>query len=206
MINARRTTRQDSKKNCLAICHLNDPMAFRMPTSLALFSLLAVLRFIKLMHASINTKMPMAANSQTQRILPPVFMPFLNSLNRFHLLMGCRKTCHLYLFSSGLTLSSFRFLIFAEAVSIVALSASCTNVCEKLLLQGACICFTHGFSISHNSHGMIAFISRKLVLSGKSSYTPVTLTRSVRLNLSVLLIGFSAPKIACAVDDDNRIE
>src|SRR5690349_11379560 len=97
------------------------------------------------------------------------------------------------------------FLIFADALSMETLSATCTNVCEKLLLHGCCMFFTHGFSISHNSHGIITFISRKVVLSGKSSYTPVTFTRSVLLSLSVLLIGFSFPKIASAVEDESII-
>src|SRR5687768_5020338 len=111
-------------------------------------------------------------------MLPPVFTPPLNSLYKCHLLIGCRNTCHLYLLSSGGTLSSLTFLILAETFSMMALSAICTNVCEKLLPQGFCICLVHGFCISHSSQGIIAFMSRKVVLSGKSSYTPVTFTTS----------------------------
>ena len=45
------------------ICHLNDPTVLRIPNSLALFSFIAVLRFIKLIQASSNTKMPIMLNN-----------------------------------------------------------------------------------------------------------------------------------------------
>ena len=63
--NASNTTTYDSAKNCLMICQRMEPIALRMPTSLALFSLLAVLRFMKLMQASMSTKMPMMLNNHT---------------------------------------------------------------------------------------------------------------------------------------------
>src|SRR5947209_5906853 len=79
-----------------------------MPTSLARFSDLAVLRFMKFIPASINTKMPIMPNSHTYFMLPYVFTPFLNSAYKCHLLIGKRKISGLALFHSscsiGLTL------------------------------------------------------------------------------------------------------
>src|SRR5260221_6172935 len=62
--NAMITTNNDSPKNCLINWLRTEPTAFLMPTSLALFSERAVLRFIKLIQASNNTKIPMMPNSQ----------------------------------------------------------------------------------------------------------------------------------------------
>src|SRR5215216_3070362 len=94
-INENNTTTYDSAMNCLISCQRREPIVFRIPTSLALFSLLAVLRFMKLIQASISTKMPTIPNSHTYLMFPPLLTPFLNSLYRFQRLIGCRNTFHL---------------------------------------------------------------------------------------------------------------
>src|SRR5688572_12698364 len=63
--NARRTTKNDSLKNWPINWDLIDPIDLRMPTSFALFSERAVLRFMKLIHAKINTITPTTPNSHT---------------------------------------------------------------------------------------------------------------------------------------------
>src|SRR5258708_8748379 len=158
-------------------------MDFRMPTSFARFSERAVLRFIKLIHASIKTNKPMIAKSQTNSIRPPIFIPFLNSEYKCHLLIGWRKTSGLYLRSSSfLSLLNFTFLILADTVSMSALSAICANVWVKLLPQGFSIFFIHSLVRTYRSQGMINPISLKAELYGRSSYTPVTFT-SVLLSI-----------------------
>ena len=66
----------DSLKNCLISCFLSEPTALRTPTSFALFSERAVLRFMKLMQAISNTTSPRMPNIRTYFIKPPVFFPF----------------------------------------------------------------------------------------------------------------------------------
>src|SRR3990170_7382313 len=55
---ARATNINDSLKNWEINCHFADPTALRTPTSFALFSDRAVLKFIKLIQANSNTKIP----------------------------------------------------------------------------------------------------------------------------------------------------
>ncbi len=74
-INAKMVTRSDSLKNWRISWPRTEPIAFRMPTSLARFSDRAVDKFIKLMQARISTKMPMMAYSRTNLILPPTLIP-----------------------------------------------------------------------------------------------------------------------------------
>src|SRR5882757_318530 len=50
----------------------DEPTVLRMPTSFARFSLRAVLRFIKLMHTSSSTNVPMIENNHTNCMAPPV--------------------------------------------------------------------------------------------------------------------------------------
>ena len=85
------TSKEDSTMNCQINCLRSDPTAFRIPTSFARFSERAVLRFIKLMHASNKTKTAIIPNSQTNCIPPPVFIPFLNSAYKCHLLIRMNK-------------------------------------------------------------------------------------------------------------------
>src|SRR5450755_2898855 len=92
-IKANRAMNTDSQKNWTINCARNDPAALRMPISRALFSLLAVLRFIKLIQARSRTNAPIRANSQTYWMAPPALTPFLNSEYKCHLLIGCRKIC-----------------------------------------------------------------------------------------------------------------
>src|SRR6185295_18981521 len=70
-INQTNATKADSLRNCLINWYLSDPTVLRIPTSLALFSLRAVDRFMKLIQASISTNTPIIANSQTNCIRPP---------------------------------------------------------------------------------------------------------------------------------------
>src|SRR3989337_2663526 len=78
-IKANAAINMDSLKNWVTNCFRTEPIAFRIPTSLARFSERAVLKFMKLIQASINTKAPMVAKSQTLSIRPPVLNPFLKS-------------------------------------------------------------------------------------------------------------------------------
>src|SRR5258708_15813172 len=63
--NATATIKKVSVKNCQINCERVEPIDLRIPTSLARVSDCAVLKFIKLLHASNSTKTPIAANSQT---------------------------------------------------------------------------------------------------------------------------------------------
>ena len=58
-------TTKDSLKNCLINCPRTEPIDLRIPTSFALFSEWAVLRFIKLIQASSNTKEAIIPNNHT---------------------------------------------------------------------------------------------------------------------------------------------
>ena len=71
---------KDSLKNCPINSPRPEPMALRTPTSFALFSERAVLKFMKLMQAINKTMSPKMPKSFTYLIKPPVFMPSENSL------------------------------------------------------------------------------------------------------------------------------
>src|SRR5690348_918788 len=71
------TTRYDSAKNCAMSCLRPDPRVLRTPTSLALFSERAVLRFMKLIQASNNTNTPIEPMNQTSWIGPFCKVPSL---------------------------------------------------------------------------------------------------------------------------------
>src|SRR5580658_1001963 len=55
----------DSTRNCIINFNRTEPNVFRIATSLARFSLLAVLRFMKLIQARNNTNTPIIPNNQT---------------------------------------------------------------------------------------------------------------------------------------------
>src|SRR5690349_5782093 len=69
-------TNTDSTRNCRIKDFLCDPIAFLIPTSLALFSDLAVVRLIKLMHAISSTNTPIIVNICTYSIKPAESFPF----------------------------------------------------------------------------------------------------------------------------------
>src|SRR6185312_104088 len=81
----------DSQKNCTINCFLFDPSVFLMPTSFARFSLLAVERFMKLIHAINKMIIAMMENKRTYSIMPPVFLPFSKSLYKCQRLIGKTK-------------------------------------------------------------------------------------------------------------------
>src|SRR6185312_1928216 len=70
----------DSLRNCPINWLRTDPTVLRMPTSLALFSLRAVERFIKLMQARRITNTPIIEKSQINCMRPPEDFPLLKSL------------------------------------------------------------------------------------------------------------------------------
>ena len=111
----------DSQKNWLINWFRKEPTAFRMPISFALFSLRAVLRFIKLMQASSSTNIPIIPNSHTYSIAPPVLIPFLNSEYKCHLLIGCRKITGLNFVSSRLILSSLHIFYFCRYLTHICI-------------------------------------------------------------------------------------
>src|SRR5258706_4751286 len=104
---AKRTVSNDSLKNWKINCLRNEPIVLRMPTSFARFSLRAVLRFIKLIHASNKTNTPIIPNIHTYCIAPPTFTPFLNSAYKCQWLIGSRKSVGFFFASCGLTFLSF---------------------------------------------------------------------------------------------------
>src|SRR5688500_4153526 len=113
-------------------------MDLRIPTSFARFSERAVLRFMKLMHASSNTNTPVMPIIQTSSTRPPTFLPSSKSEYRCHLLIGCRDTSGLDLRRLSVrSLLYFTFTIFAETCSTSAFFSSCTHVCVKLLSHGS---------------------------------------------------------------------
>jgi hypothetical protein len=67
----------DSPRNCHIRDCFNAPETFLMPTSFALFSLLAVDRFMKLMQAINKRKPAMIERMRTISILPPFGFPSL---------------------------------------------------------------------------------------------------------------------------------
>src|SRR5882757_3434863 len=87
-INDTKATSTLSLKNWRMSWLRNEPTALRMPTSFARFSLRAVLRFIKLMHASSSTNAPIIENNHTNCMAPLVGLPSLNSLYKCHLSIG----------------------------------------------------------------------------------------------------------------------
>src|SRR4030095_3145778 len=66
-INEKTTTKNDSPKNWYTSCLRIDPIVLRIPTSLALFSDRAVLRFTKFMQARSKTKIPIKLTIHTMR-------------------------------------------------------------------------------------------------------------------------------------------
>src|SRR5258705_12135573 len=94
------TTKKDSLKNWYTSCLRMEPIVFRTPTSLALFSERAVLRFIKLIQASSKTNIPMILTSHTIRTGLSSVMPALVIGYKCQLLIGCRNTCGLRAASS----------------------------------------------------------------------------------------------------------
>src|SRR5689334_20751543 len=88
---ANSTTKNDSLKNCWINCFFNDPIVLRMPTSFALFSARAVLKFMKLMHANSNTKIPTIPNNHTNVMRPPSGKPFLKSEYKCQSFIGYNK-------------------------------------------------------------------------------------------------------------------
>src|SRR5680860_551743 len=132
MKKANNTTKKDSLKNWFINWLLCEPIDFRMPTSFALFSDLAVLRFIKFIQAKSNTNAPIMPKSHTYFILPPDCFPFSKLLRKYQSFIGKRKSC-----GSNSAVSSFRFfftsLMVADTFSIVVLSAICTNIWKELL-------------------------------------------------------------------------
>src|SRR5882724_6675062 len=140
-----------------------------MPTSFALFSLRAVLRFIKLMQASNNTNTPMMPKSQTNCTRPPMFFPSFHSEYKCHLLIGWRNTSLLNFFSSWSTLSCFACLIFSDTALKSTPGCTCTYIRKELLPQEFLALLTHSLLATHKSHEAIKRRSLKSVLYGKSS-------------------------------------
>src|SRR5580658_7203646 len=155
-------------------CRRSDPSVFRIPTSRARFSLCAVLRFIKLIHANSNTKTPIVPNIQTYWIAPPTFTPFLNSEYKCQRLIGNRKTAGFFAARCALTCFSLESLITSDTRAKSVLSASSTYVETKLGLHGSSIVRSQVAPLKKKAHVAMNFNSAKLELLGKSSYTPAT--------------------------------
>ena len=81
----------DSLRNWKTRELFTAPATFRMPTSFARFSLLAVDRFMKLIQAISNTKAAMMPRILTVSILPPTGLPFSKLEYSLRLLTGYRK-------------------------------------------------------------------------------------------------------------------
>jgi len=98
-------------------------MALRTPTSLARFSERAVLKFMKLIQAKSNTKMPTMPNSQTYSINPPVFTPSFQLDFKCQSAIGCKKIRASKRLSSLGKLLNFERSILLLTVSKSTLSA-----------------------------------------------------------------------------------
>src|SRR5258706_16428234 len=88
---AKITTKNDSLKNCCINCTFKEPIVLRIPTSLALFSARAVLKFMKLIQAKSSTKIPTIPKSHTNVMRPPSGKPFLKSEYKCQSFMGYNK-------------------------------------------------------------------------------------------------------------------
>ncbi len=99
----------DSPRNWVISPPLLAPTTFRMPTSFALFSLRAVLRFIKLIQAISRIKAAMMAESFTNSILPPSSTAPLKLEYKRQRLIGYKNISHLV---SSLSYLPFRVRIF----------------------------------------------------------------------------------------------
>src|SRR6266542_832362 len=95
-IKAKITTKNDSLKNCCINCLFKEPIALRIPTSLARFSARAVLKLMKLIQANSSTKIPTIPKSHTNVMRPPSGSPFLKSEYKCQSFIGYNKAWYLY--------------------------------------------------------------------------------------------------------------
>ena len=145
-------------------CSRTEPTVLRIPTSFALFSERAVLRFIKLIQASNNTNTPITANIHTYSIWPPACLPSFHEERKCQSFIGCRKIAALNLFSSSSTLFSLAFsmLRFTEAKSV--LSFICAKAWKELLPHCVAACVSQPSEVLYKSQGAINFSSLNVVL------------------------------------------
>src|SRR5688500_2172503 len=146
-------------------------MVLRIPTSLALFSEFAVVKFIKLIQASNNMKRPIIPNIHTYSMRPPVYTPLLNSEYKCHLSIECRKSEILKDVldcpeGGGAKFFMIRFSIRADTCATSACGNNWTNICQALLIQK--FAASLGRLVMYKSHGAINVTSLKVVLLGKS--------------------------------------
>ncbi len=151
----------------------NEPTVFRMPTSFARFSLRAVLRFIKLMQQAAvqiadDRKQPhkLYASSGGFAIFKiAVQMPFIHWI----------QVCSFNAIGLCIFMTITMFLIFSVSLSISILSANCAKHCQEWLFHSVAASFTHCSVVIYFFQGRKYFESYKVLLSGKSWYTPATL-------------------------------
>ena len=200
------TVRSEPAKNCAISWLRREPIVFRMPTSLARFSLRAVLRFMKLIQANNKMKTPVRPNIVTYLIAPPVFTPSLNSPYRCQLLIGCRNSAGFFFCNCSLTFLSLASFILAEMPAKSAGSLTWTNSVVKLGRQGSSMSLKLPLMRYKKSQEAITSSLYSVVLRGKSLYTPETLSGSCLSICNSLPMGWSSPKHAFAADADISTE
>src|SRR5580693_6084682 len=124
----------DSIRNCAINDFFNAPATFRIPTSFARFSLLAVDRFMKLIQAINNIKTAMSVNNLTVSIRPPVGFPSTNFEYNLNWLTGYKKDSSLDRPPEYL-ITIFFILEFISASLVLGLSS--TNVLMETSVQSA---------------------------------------------------------------------
>ena len=102
-------------------CPRFEPIDFLIPTSVARFSDRAVLKLIKLIHASNKINVPIIPNSHTFSIRPPTCLPFSKSSLKYQSSIGNRNISGLNSANSGAAFT-FISIILEVTASIVVLS------------------------------------------------------------------------------------
>src|SRR6266542_6259114 len=136
---------------------------------------------------------------------PPVALPFLKSLYKRHLSIGCNNNSSLPSVAAFLcTIAAFFAL--SEILSIFPFSVTCAKAWKEWLFHCVCAFFSQSSVVRYFLHGSNNFMSYNVVLCGRSSKTPATLKSSLLSSFTVLLIGFAFPNNALAMEALNKTD
>src|SRR6266536_1900568 len=135
---------------------------------------------------------------------PPVALPFLKSLYKRHLSIGCNNNASLPSVAAFLCTMAAP-LILSEILSIFPFSFTCTKAWKEWLYQLVCELISQG-AVIYFFHGNNNFIVYKVVFWGRSSKTPATLKSSVLSSFTVLLMGFIFPNNVLAMEALNKTD
>ena len=163
------------------------PTHLRIPTSFALFSLRAVVRFIKLIQAMRRMNAAMIAKSLTNSISPPSSLPFVKFEYKRQRLMGYKNISHFG--SSSLSYFTLVPFIFELADANEAFCFSNTYVRVELLPQ---VLSSSPLLLKYCQGSKYSNLN--LVLLGRSLRMPVTVKLSLLSILITLPIALSSAK------------